>query len=112
MAGGSAASFEEFFEAERVRLYRVLFAITGSRPEAEDISQDAFLRVWERWERVREMDDPAGYLHRTAVNVFGLLQAGENGSITFTADEAGSYFYICSEFGHVPRGMFGEFVVA
>lgn len=70
MTGGSAASFEEFFEAERVRLYKVLFAITGSRPEAEDISQDAFLRVWERWERVGEMDDSAGYLHRTAMNVF------------------------------------------
>ncbi len=70
MAGGSATSFEEFFEAERVRLYKVLFAITGSRHEAEDISQDAFLRVWERWERVGGMDDPAGYLHRTAMNVF------------------------------------------
>lgn len=70
MAAGSAASFEEFFEAERVRLYRVLFAITGTRQDAEDISQDAFLRVWERWERVRVMGDPAGYLHRTAMNVF------------------------------------------
>lgn len=64
------ASFEDFFEAERVRLYRVLFAITRSRQEAEDISQDAFLRVWERWDRVGEMNDPAGYLHRTAMNVF------------------------------------------
>ena len=68
--GGSAASFEEFFEVEHVRLYRVLFAITGNRQEAEDISQDAFLRVWERWDRVHEMEDPAGYLHRTAMNVF------------------------------------------
>jgi RNA polymerase sigma-70 factor (ECF subfamily) len=70
MAEGSRASFKEFFQAERVRLYKALFAITRSRHEAEDISQDAFLRVWERWERVREMDDPAGYLHRTAMNAF------------------------------------------
>jgi len=68
--GGSAASFEEFFKAEQLRLHRVLFAITGSRPEAEDIAQDAFLRVWERWDRVSTMDDPVGYLHRTAVNLF------------------------------------------
>jgi RNA polymerase sigma-70 factor (ECF subfamily) len=68
--GGSAASFEEFFRAEQLRLHRVLFAITGSRPEAEDIGQEAFLRVWERWDRVGVMDDPAGYLHRTAINVF------------------------------------------
>ena len=64
------ASFEAFFEDERVRLYRVLFAITGSRQEAEDISQDAFLRVWERWDKVAALDEPVGYLHRTAMNVF------------------------------------------
>jgi RNA polymerase sigma-70 factor (ECF subfamily) len=66
----SAASFEALFKAEQLRLHRVLFAITGSRQEAEDIGQEAFLRVWERWDRVSEMDDPAGYLHRTAINVF------------------------------------------
>ena len=65
-----APSFEEFFEAERVRLHRVLFAVSGSRSEAEDIGQEAFLRLWERWDRVRVMDDAAGYLHRTAMNVF------------------------------------------
>jgi len=64
------APFDAFFERERVRLFKVLFAITGSRHEAEDISQDAFVRVWERWDRVGTIDDPAGYLHRTAMNVF------------------------------------------
>jgi RNA polymerase sigma-70 factor, ECF subfamily len=65
-----AAAFEELFAAERTRLHHALFAITGSRAEAEDIAQDAFLRVWERWDRVGDLDDPAGYLHRTAINVF------------------------------------------
>jgi RNA polymerase sigma-70 factor, ECF subfamily len=65
-----ATAFEEFFATERTRLHRALFAITGSRAEAEDIAQDAFLRVWERWDRVGSLDDPAGYLHRTAMNVF------------------------------------------
>jgi len=68
--GASAASFEELFRAEQLRLHQVLFAITGSRPEAEDIGQEAFLRLWERWDRVSVLDDPAGYLHRTAINVF------------------------------------------
>jgi RNA polymerase sigma-70 factor (ECF subfamily) len=68
--GSSAASFEEFFRAEQLRLHQVLFAITGSRPEAEDIGQEAFLRLWERWDQVGVLDDPAGYLHRTAINVF------------------------------------------
>jgi RNA polymerase sigma-70 factor (ECF subfamily) len=70
VAEDPTAAFEEFFATERTRLHRALFAITGSRAEAEDIAQDAFLRVWERWDRVGSLDDPAGYLHRTAMNVF------------------------------------------
>lgn len=65
-----ASSFEEFYEAERVRLFKALVVITGGRQEAEDICQDAFLRVWERWEHVGMLDDAAGYLHRTAMNAF------------------------------------------
>ena len=63
-------SFEDLFHAERDRLFRVLCVVTGSRQEAEDISQDAFARVWERWPTVSAMENPAGYLHRTAMNVF------------------------------------------
>jgi RNA polymerase sigma factor (sigma-70 family) len=32
--------------------------------------QDAFLRLWERWDRVASLSDPVGYLYRTAMNVF------------------------------------------
>jgi RNA polymerase sigma-70 factor (ECF subfamily) len=63
-------SFEDLFHGERDRLFRVLCVVTGSRQEAEDISQDAFARVWERWPTVSAMENPAGYLHRTAMNVF------------------------------------------
>ena len=63
-------TFEEFFEAEKDRLLRVLSLITGSRAEAEDLAQEAFTRVFERWDTVATMQDPAGYLHRTAMNMF------------------------------------------
>jgi RNA polymerase sigma-70 factor, ECF subfamily len=64
------ASFEEFFHLERDRLFRVMFVITRNRHEAEDLSQDAFARVWERWDSVGAMENPTGYLHRTAMNLF------------------------------------------
>ncbi len=64
------ASFEEFFHLERDRLFRVMFVITRDRHEAEDLSQDAFARVWEHWDTVGGMENPAGYLHRTAMNLF------------------------------------------
>jgi len=68
--GASVAAFDEFFGSEQRRLHQALFAVTGSRSEAEDIGQEAFLRVWERWDRVSGLEDPAGYLHRTAINIF------------------------------------------
>jgi RNA polymerase sigma-70 factor (ECF subfamily) len=65
-----ATSFEAFFEAETATLFRRLCLITGNRAEAEEIAQDAFLRIWERWDRVAELEDRVGYLYRVAMNVF------------------------------------------
>ena len=69
-APGSTGSFEEFFAAHRSRLFGALVVMTDNRAEAEEILQDAFLTVWERWERVVGMDDPVGFLYRVAMNVF------------------------------------------
>jgi RNA polymerase sigma-70 factor, ECF subfamily len=63
-------TFEDFFHAEKDRLLQVMGVITGSRAEAEDITQEAFLRLFERWETVAKMDNPEGYLHRVAMNQF------------------------------------------
>jgi RNA polymerase sigma-70 factor (ECF subfamily) len=64
------SSFEDFFEEESPSLFRRLCLVTGNRQEAEDVMQDAFLRLYERWDRVGELEDPTGYLYRTAFNVF------------------------------------------
>ena len=64
------ARFEDLVQAEHARLYSALCLITRDRAEAEDVMQEALLRVWERWDRVRDMADPVGYLYRTAMNLF------------------------------------------
>jgi RNA polymerase sigma factor (sigma-70 family) len=64
------ASFEEFASANYERLFGALCLVTGDRFDAEDITQEALVRVLERWDRVREMADPQAYLFRTALNVF------------------------------------------
>jgi RNA polymerase sigma-70 factor, ECF subfamily len=63
-------SFESFFDREARTLFRRLYAVTGNTGEAEEIMQDAFLALWERWDRVGAMDDPTGYLYRTSMNIF------------------------------------------
>jgi RNA polymerase sigma-70 factor (ECF subfamily) len=68
VAAGTA--FEEFFEREKAGLYRALCIVTRNRHEAEELTQDAFVRILERWDRVGGMDDPRAYLYRTAMNAF------------------------------------------
>lgn len=68
-ATGQPPPFEGFFEAERPRLFATLVLITDDRSLAEDLMQEAFARVWERWDRVQAHPDPTGYLYRTALNL-------------------------------------------
>lgn len=65
-----ASSFELFVEVEAARLMGALRLLTRDRAEAEDVMQEALLKVWEGWERVRSLDDPTGYLYRTAMNLY------------------------------------------
>src|SRR5262249_30248562 len=65
---GLASSFEDFFELEDQGLFGALCLLTGSRADAEDLLQLAFLKVWERWGLVQGLENPTGYLYRTAMN--------------------------------------------
>jgi len=62
--------FEGFFSDESERLFRRLWLVTRDRAEAEDIVQEAFIVVLERWDRVRTMEEPAAYLYRVAFNAW------------------------------------------
>ena len=61
--------FASFFEDHHADLFVALYLITRNRHEAEEIMQDAFVKVLERWERVSSLEDPVGYLYRTAMNL-------------------------------------------
>lgn len=63
-----APAFEGFYAANERRLFRALYVVTGDVHEAEDLMQTAFCKVWERWDRVGRLDDPVGYLFKTAFN--------------------------------------------
>ena len=68
-SGTGTGTFEELFQLEHARLFGTLCLATGDRWEAEELMQESFLKVWERWDRVRGHPDPAGYLYRTAFNL-------------------------------------------
>jgi RNA polymerase sigma factor (sigma-70 family) len=64
-ANAQPLTFEDLFADEHERLYRALYLIVGNSHEAEELMQDAFVRVLERWGRI---DNPTGYLYRSAFN--------------------------------------------
>ena len=65
-----ASTFEAFFLAQHERLFQALYLLTGDRFEADDLAQEALLRTYERWDRVSAMESPAGYVYRTALNLY------------------------------------------
>jgi RNA polymerase sigma-70 factor, ECF subfamily len=64
------ARFDTFVEEEHERVYKALYFVTGSREDAEDLAQEAFMKLWERWDSINEIEDPTGYLFRVALNGF------------------------------------------
>lgn len=63
---GDLASFEELFARHYDLVYGVLFRLTGTRAEAEDLLQEVFLRLYQR--PAAHGENVAGWLYRVALN--------------------------------------------
>lgn len=57
---------EEFYAATYPRVIGMLALLTGSRAEAEELAQDAFVQLVPRWDRIRTYDDPKAWVFTTA----------------------------------------------
>jgi RNA polymerase sigma-70 factor, ECF subfamily len=66
---GDPLDFEEFYRAEFHGLVRSMFLLVPDVDEAQELAQEAMVRVYERWDRVSVMDSPGGYLYRVATNL-------------------------------------------
>jgi RNA polymerase sigma-70 factor (ECF subfamily) len=60
-----ADGFEGFVARIEPRLRRALVALYGSE-NGRDATAEALAYAWEHWDRVRAMENPAGYLFRVA----------------------------------------------
>ena len=59
-------ALEQLFRDRWVEMVRLARLLTGSTAGAEDLVQDAFVRLYVRWGGLRRIDRPGAYL-RTAV---------------------------------------------
>jgi RNA polymerase sigma-70 factor (sigma-E family) len=63
------AAFKAFYFREQPRLKQVALLLTGDPEGAADLTQEALLKVYRSWRRIRS-DDPGPYARRTLVNLF------------------------------------------
>lgn len=55
-------SFEAFYHGTSGRLLRYAYGLTGDMAEAQDFTQEAYVRAWQRWKRLRDYDNPESWL--------------------------------------------------
>ena len=62
-------AFEALFRAEYPSVVRAVRRIVGSSEVAEEISQEAFCRAFERWNKVRAHERPAAWIRLVALRM-------------------------------------------
>jgi RNA polymerase sigma-70 factor, ECF subfamily len=63
------AGFDAFYSGSVRRVTGQLYAMTGSRAEAEDCVQEAYARAWQRWDKVSGYGDPEAWVRTVAWRV-------------------------------------------
>src|SRR5512134_2550545 len=68
-ASGNREAFERLYRAHVNRVYAVCARMVNGRTRAEELTQDVFVRVWEKLSQFRGESAFTTWLHRLAVNV-------------------------------------------
>ena len=66
---GDAAAFDTLIGMYSAKLYKVAYALLGSRQDAEEVVQDAFLRAYRALHAFRGDSSLETWLHRITVNL-------------------------------------------
>ncbi len=66
---GDVAAFERHYRANVARILGLCLRLTGDRAEAEEFTQEAFIKAWEALPSFRGESSFSTWLHRLTVNV-------------------------------------------
>lgn len=68
-AAGDRSAFERLYRSHANRVFSVCMRMVGDRGTAEELTQDVFVRCWEKLGTFRGDSQFSTWLHRLAVNV-------------------------------------------
>jgi RNA polymerase sigma-70 factor (ECF subfamily) len=68
-AAGDRQAFERLYRSHANRVYSLCTRMSGSRTKGEELTQDVFVRTWEKLPQFRGESAFSTWLHRLAVNV-------------------------------------------
>lgn len=92
MIPDSELPFSEVVREHWVPVFRLLVHLTRSEHDAEELTQETFLRAWQGWAKIQPGTHPRAWLMRIARNAF-LDQYRRQQKVQFSAlneDRAGS----------------------
>ncbi len=75
---GRTTDFDSFFLTHYPRVVRSLTAIGGNREMAADATQEAFLKAYARWRRIRRYSAPEAWVRRVAINRMNDMRRAED----------------------------------
>jgi RNA polymerase sigma-70 factor (ECF subfamily) len=61
--------FEWVFRSAYASVLRTVFAVLHDRGQAEEVTQDAFIKLYERWSGIVVIDQPEAWVRRVAVRM-------------------------------------------
>jgi RNA polymerase sigma-70 factor (ECF subfamily) len=68
VAGGDRGAFRELFDSHVDHVYAVAARLIGNPQDAEDLTQDIFVTLWNKAKTLRGESKLSTWLHRVAVN--------------------------------------------
>ena len=85
-AGGDRQAFERLYRTHSNRVYSLCTRMCGSRATGEELTQDVFVRTWEKLPQFRGESAFSTWLHRLAVNVVLNARKAEHTQASRTAE--------------------------
>ncbi|GAA1400119.1 sigma-70 family RNA polymerase sigma factor [Catellatospora coxensis] len=68
-ASTRAADFEGFYHAHFTGTVLLVYSFTADMQAAQDVTQEAFARAWQRWHQVSGYHDPLAWVRRVSINL-------------------------------------------